>query len=219
MNHYLGSAWTAARLAVLAVATALLAGCMIVSESELVADSEGAQVLPAKAYLTGYDEDGPNTWKVSDDGASGDDAQRQHLQERRRRDQRALRAAREPAGTLSARHRVAGWLALRRRDLQERHPRPRHDPRRPQRAGHGEGLGRSGARDARRRRRARRAASWSQPRAARRADAALSRREARADESRDVHDRGRWGSRSRRGSSTSMASIARNSDPRHRRRF
>jgi hypothetical protein len=67
MHYYLGSAWTAARLAVLAVAAALLAGCMIVSESELVADSEGAQVLPAKVYLTGYDEDGPNTWKVSDD--------------------------------------------------------------------------------------------------------------------------------------------------------
>jgi hypothetical protein len=69
MHHYLGSAWTAARFAVLAAAPLLLAGCMIVSESELVADSEGAQILPAKAYLTGYDEDGPNTWKVSDDGA------------------------------------------------------------------------------------------------------------------------------------------------------
>lgn len=67
MHNYLGSAWTAARLAVLAAATALLAGCMIVSEGELVADSDGAQILPAKAYLTGYDEDGANTWKVSDD--------------------------------------------------------------------------------------------------------------------------------------------------------
>jgi hypothetical protein len=31
----------------------LLAGCMIVSEDELVADSEGATILPAAAYLTG----------------------------------------------------------------------------------------------------------------------------------------------------------------------
>jgi hypothetical protein len=69
MKHYLGSAWTAVRLAAFAVAGALLAGCMIVSDAELVADSEGAQILPAKAYLTGYDEDGANTWKVSDDGA------------------------------------------------------------------------------------------------------------------------------------------------------
>jgi hypothetical protein len=67
MHHYLGSAWTAARLAALAATAALLAGCMIVSESELIPDSEGTHVLPAKAYLTGYDEDGPNTWKVSDD--------------------------------------------------------------------------------------------------------------------------------------------------------
>ena len=47
-----GEAWRARR------DDALLAGCMIVSEAELVADSEGAQILPAKAYLTGYDEDG-----------------------------------------------------------------------------------------------------------------------------------------------------------------
>jgi hypothetical protein len=69
MQHVLGSALAAARLGVLAAATALLAGCMIVSEGELVADGEGAQILPAKAFLTGYDEDGPNTWKVSDDPA------------------------------------------------------------------------------------------------------------------------------------------------------
>jgi hypothetical protein len=66
---YLGIAVHAVRLGVLTAAAAFLAGCMIVSDAELVADSEGAQVLPAKAYLTGYDEDGANTWKVSDDGA------------------------------------------------------------------------------------------------------------------------------------------------------
>ena len=69
MKHYLGSAWTAAKLGLIAATTLLLAGCMIVSDAELVADSEGSQILPAKAYLTGYDEDGANTWKVSDDGA------------------------------------------------------------------------------------------------------------------------------------------------------
>jgi hypothetical protein len=69
MKHYLGTAWTAARLAAVVVAGTLLAGCIITSKAELVADSEGAQILPAKAYLTGYDEDGANTWKMSDDGA------------------------------------------------------------------------------------------------------------------------------------------------------
>jgi hypothetical protein len=69
MRHYLGTAWTAVRLAAVAITAALLAGCMIVSEQELVTDADGTQILPAKAYLTGYDEDGANTWKVSDDGA------------------------------------------------------------------------------------------------------------------------------------------------------
>jgi hypothetical protein len=69
MKHYLGSAWTAVRLAAFAAVGALLAGCMIVSDAELVADNEGEKIFPAKVYLTGYDEDGPNTWKVSDDGA------------------------------------------------------------------------------------------------------------------------------------------------------
>lgn len=67
MRHYPGTAWTAARLATLAATAALLAGCMIISEEELVADSEGASLLPATAYLTGYEEDGPNAWKLGDD--------------------------------------------------------------------------------------------------------------------------------------------------------
>lgn len=69
MRHYLGSAWTAVKVATFAATAALLAGCMIVSEAELIADSEGDKILPATAYLTGYDEDGANTWKVSDDPA------------------------------------------------------------------------------------------------------------------------------------------------------
>lgn len=69
MKHYLGSAWTAVRLAAVIVAGMLLAGCIITSKTELVADSEGEQIFPAKVFLTGYDEDGANTWKVSDDGA------------------------------------------------------------------------------------------------------------------------------------------------------
>jgi hypothetical protein len=69
MKHYLGSAWTAVRLVAVATIGALLAGCMITSQAELVADGEGEQIFPAKVYLTGYDEDGANTWKVSDDGA------------------------------------------------------------------------------------------------------------------------------------------------------
>jgi hypothetical protein len=69
MKHYLGSAWTAVRLAAVAAMGVLLAGCIITSKAELVADSEGQQIFPAKIYLTGYDEDGANTWKVSDDAA------------------------------------------------------------------------------------------------------------------------------------------------------
>jgi hypothetical protein len=69
MKHYLGSAWTAVRLAAIMVAGMLLAGCIITSKTELVADSEGSQIFPAKVFLTGYDEDGANTWKVGDDGA------------------------------------------------------------------------------------------------------------------------------------------------------
>ena len=68
MKHYLGSAWTAVRLAAVAAMAVLLAGCIITSKAELVADSEGEQIFPAKVFLTGYDEDGANTWKVSDDG-------------------------------------------------------------------------------------------------------------------------------------------------------
>jgi hypothetical protein len=69
MNLIPGLLWGAARLAAVVTACAVVAACMIVSQEELVADSEGAAILPASAYLTGYDEDGPNTWKVSDDGA------------------------------------------------------------------------------------------------------------------------------------------------------
>ena len=69
MKHYLGSAWTAVRLAAVIVVGTLLAGCIITSKAELVADSEAEQIFPAKVFLTGYDEDGANTWKVSDDPA------------------------------------------------------------------------------------------------------------------------------------------------------
>jgi hypothetical protein len=69
MNLFPGLLSKVARLAALVTVSVLLAGCMIVSEDELVADSEGAAILPAAAYLTGYDEDGANTFKVSDDGA------------------------------------------------------------------------------------------------------------------------------------------------------
>jgi hypothetical protein len=59
---------TAKLLTALAVAAAL-AGCMITSKAELVADAEGTQVWPASVYVYGYeqDKDVPNNWTRATD--------------------------------------------------------------------------------------------------------------------------------------------------------
>lgn len=54
MNMVFASLRSAIRLAALSVAAVSLAGCMIVSDAPLVPESEGAQPLPATAYLLGY---------------------------------------------------------------------------------------------------------------------------------------------------------------------
>lgn len=69
------AAGAALRLAAVLVTTAWLAGCMIVSDAELVADAEAVPLLPDPAYLTPYEEDGPDAWTVGDDPAMRMDRQ------------------------------------------------------------------------------------------------------------------------------------------------
>lgn len=68
--NYVSIAVRAAKLLTALAVTAALAGCMITSKEELVADSEGQQIWPATVYLYGYEQDkeAPDSYKRAEDG-------------------------------------------------------------------------------------------------------------------------------------------------------